>query len=293
MAVKKLPFLILLIIGLFLIASCKPINIFSPLVDPSKMGDDAKLDAAYNAMDDGDYNLAIDYFTDVIQSAVGENLTEAYVGRGASYLNSSSDNVAAVTEGIINGSLDISKPGEVIRMMVTDGDYVSFFATMKLAAADYSSAMSIMGDDMAASRLQDTYETNMIAAAGVGSTRVANAHPTSPWAVPGNVTLNTAIDEILKDGATSAHPYHIDTWEIDDPTPPPGGTNGLYEYVRLNAGSKSEMMVYLTNAYNACTNMETNLPIGIEYQDTQDMKNGIRKWSDYGLADLSLGAATP
>jgi hypothetical protein len=181
----------------------------------------------------------------------------------------------------------------LIRLMVTDGDYVSFFATIKLAAADYALAMSMRGSDMEASRLQDTYETNMMAAAGVGARRVAADHPTAPWDVPGSVTLNVAIDEILKDGGTSAHPYNIDTWEYNDPTPPPGGTNGLYEYVRVNAGSKSEMMVYLTNAYNACTNMQTNLPVGFEYQDIQDMKNGIRKWSDWGLADSSLGAAVP
>ena len=56
MAVKKHFLLILLLTGLFLIASCKPINIFSPLVDPSNMGEDAMLDAGYNAMADGDYN---------------------------------------------------------------------------------------------------------------------------------------------------------------------------------------------------------------------------------------------
>ena len=287
MAVKKHFLLILLLTGLFLIASCKPINIFSPLVDPSNMGEEAMLDAGYNAMADGDYNKAIDYFSDVIQIAAGDTLVEAYVGRGASYLNSSSDNVVAVTQAIVDGTVDISNPGEAIRMMVTDGDYVSFFTTMKYAAADYSSAMSLLGDNMAASRLRDTYQTNMIAATGVGATRVANAHPTSPWAVPGDVTLNTAIDEILKDGATSVHPYDIDTWE--DQTP---ANNGLRQYVDGSI-EESEMMVYLTNAYNACTNMETNIPVGFESQDIQDMKNGIRQWSDWGLADLSLGAATP
>jgi hypothetical protein len=292
MAVYKYRFLFLLMTGLLLITSCKPINIFSPLVDPSRMGEEAMLDAGYNALAEGNYNQAIDYFSNVILSAQGDMLTEAYVGRGAAYLHSSSDNVNAVTEGVINGSLDISKPGELIRVMVTDGNYVSFFSTMKLAAADYASAMSLQGSSMEASRLQDTYQTNMMAAAGVGAARVAADYLTTPWIVPGEVTLNTAIDEILKDGTTSGHPYHTDTWEYNDPTYP-GGTNGLYEYVRVNAGSKSEMMVYLTNAYNACTHMQTNLPVGFEYQDIQDMKNGIRKWSDWGLADSSLGAATP
>jgi hypothetical protein len=255
------------------------------------MGEEAMLDAGYNALADGNYNQAEKYFSDVILSASGDTLAEAYVGRGAAYLHLSSDNIDSVTQGIIDGSLDISKPGELIRMMVTDGDYVTFFDFIKWAAADYASAMSLQGSDMEASRLQDTYQTNMMAAAGVGAERIADDYPTPPWDVPGSVTLNTAIDEILKDGATSAHPYHIDTWEYNDPTYP-GGTNGLYEYVRVTA-SNSEMMVYLRNAYDACTNMQTNLPIGFENQDIQDMKNGIRKWSDWGLADLSLGAAVP
>ncbi|HEB32946.1 MAG TPA: hypothetical protein ENI15_19035 [Spirochaetes bacterium] len=283
MAVKRLLLLILLITGLLLIASCRPINIFSPLVDPSKMGNDAKLDAGYNAMADGDYDLAIDYFTDVIQSASGETLTEAYVGRGASYLNSASSNVNTVTEKVINGDLDISKPGAIIIDLVEPGgDYVTFFATMKLAAADYTSAMSILGADMAASRLQDTYETNMIAATGVGAIRIANAYTTAPWASPD--TINDEIHEILKDTNNTDYPtagseqFHIDTWDQADVV-----NNGLYVYVRTDPSSKSEMMVYLTNADNACTYMYSNLPIGMSQQDITDMKTGISDWVNNGL----------
>jgi hypothetical protein len=282
MAAKKLFLLILLIIGLFLIESCKPINIFSPLVDPSNMGDDAKLDAGYNAMDDGDYNQAIDYFTDVIQGdASGETLSEAYVGRGAAYLHSSSGNVGAVTEGIINGDIDISKPGEVIRLMVTDGDYVTFFAAMKLAAADYSSAMSLLGADMTASRLQDTYETNLIAATGVGAKKIAETYNIPPWVIPTN-SINEEIDEILKDDGSSTHLFDIDTWE-DSAL----GNNGLNQYVE-GTPAESEMMVYLTNAFNACKYMETNVPLGLDQQDVLDMETGINDWVQYGLGEVPL-----
>jgi len=47
---RGLFFLVPLVLGLALIASCKPINLFSPLVDPSKMGNDAKIEAGYNAI---------------------------------------------------------------------------------------------------------------------------------------------------------------------------------------------------------------------------------------------------
>ena len=196
-------------------------------------------------------------------------------------MNSASDNIGAVTEGVIDGSIDISKPGEVIRMMVTDGDYVTFFATMKLAAADYSSAMSILGADMPASRLQDTYETNMIAATGVGAEKTANTYNTAPWGNPPK-TINEEIDEILIDDGSSTHPFSMDTWE--DTTP---AINGLRQYVDGET-EETEMMIYLTNAFNACKYMETNVPLGMNQQDILDMETGINDWVDYGLGASRL-----
>lgn len=286
---KNLYFFYFLFVVAFLVFSCRPINIFSPLVDPSKMGNDAKLDAGYNALSEGDYDKAIDYFTDVIQSASGDDLVDAYLGRGAGYLRKSSPNMDSVVEDLLSGDLEVDNPGAIVTQVVAGGDYTGFFSDVEKAAADYNSAFDNTTGDFDIGVLFEVYQTNMMAATGVGATRVATDHPNSPWIVPGEVTLNTAIDEILKDGATSTHPYHIDTWELDDPTTPPGGTNGLYEYVRGNTSDKSKMMGYLTNAFNALEELKTNPPEGMSEQDVTDMETEIKEWAYYGLNDSSLG----
>ena len=100
-------------------------------------------------------------------------------------------------------------------------------------------------------------------------------------------SVNDAIDAVL-DEDTAAHSAHTGTWDINDPTPAPAGTNGLYEYVRPSASSKSEMMVYLTNAFNALKHLETDPPIGMDQQDIQDMEDSINDWVVNGLANSQL-----
>ncbi len=278
MVIRKLYFPLFLLAGLIVIISCKPFNIFSPLVDPSKMGNDAKLDAGYNAMDSGNYAEAIDYFTDVIESADGQDLTDAYVGRGASYLKSATGEIGNVGDEVMDGNLDVDNPGDIIRALVTDNNYTDFFTNIKLSAADYNNAMFYSNYNLHKSIILEVYQTNIMAATGVGATKIAIDYNTGPWD-PGTVTLNQEIDAVLDE--LSAHPYHIGTW--DDTA----AGNGLRDYVN-GAAEDAGMMVYLTNAFNALKLLEDDPPVGMEQQDILDMESGINDWVVNGLANSPL-----
>ncbi len=274
MVIRKLYFPLFLLAGLIVIISCKPINIFSPIVDPSKMGNDAKLDAGYNAMDSGNYAKAIDYFTDVIESAGGQDLTDAYVGRGASYLKSATDEIGTVGDEIMDGTLDADNPGDIIIALVPDGNYTDFFTNIKLSAADYNDAMVNSNYNLHKSILFEVYQTNIMAATGVGATKIAIDYEIAPWRqILDNVPLNTEIKAVLDEDP--GHPAHTGTWDA-------AASNGLEDNVDGTA-SETEMMVYLTNAFNALKHLEDDPPIGMDQQGILDMETGINDWVEEGL----------
>lgn len=282
---KNLYFFYFLFVVAFLVSSCKPINIFSPLIDPSKMGNDAKLDAGYNALSEGDYDKAIDYFTDVIQSASGDDLVDAYLGRGAAYLRKSSPNIDSVVEDLLSGDLEVDNPGAIVTQVVAGGDYTGFFSDVELAAADYNSAFVNITGEVDIGVLFEVYQTNMMAATGVGATRVATDYNTPPWDL-GSITLNDEIDAIIDE--LSSHPYNIGTWEIG-PYPPAPGDNGLRDIVFIQPEETKKMMGYLTNASDALDQLKTNPPEGMSEQDVTDMQTEIKEWAWFGLDDSSLG----
>jgi tetratricopeptide (TPR) repeat protein len=278
---KNLYFFYFLFVVAFLVSSCRPINIFSPLIDPSKMGNDAKLDAGYNALSEGDYDKAIDYFTDVIQSASGDDLVDAYLGRGAAYLRKSSPNIDSVVEDLLSGDLEVDNPGAIVTQVVAGGDYTSFFSDVEKAAADYNSAFDNITGEVDIGVLFEVYQTNMMAATGVGATKIATDYNTSPWDL-GSITLNDEIDAIID---TRTHPYDIDTWEDSVLA-----NNGLRNYVYVDGTQNEEtkMRGYLTNAHHALEKLKPNPPEGMSEQDVTDMQKRIEDWAYYGL-DPSLG----
>lgn len=274
MVIRKLYFPLFLLAGLIVIISCKPINIFSPIVDPSKMGNDAKLDAGYNAMDSGNYAKAIDYFTDVIESAGGQDLTDAYVGRGASYLKSATGEIGTVGDEIMEGTLELNNPGDIIIALVPDKNYTTFFYLINESADDYNDAMVNSNYDIHKSIIFEAYQTNIMAATGVGAKKVAINYNISPY---DTMLPKDEIYEVLDE----LHPYHIGTW--DDTA----AGNGLEDNVDGTA-SETEMMVYLTNAFNALKHLETDPPVGMDQQDILEMEDSINDWVVNGLANSQL-----
>ncbi len=262
---------------LIILASCKPINIFSPFIDPSKMGNEAKLDAGYKALADGDYDEAIDYFSEVINSASGDDLTDAYVGRASAYMNLASPQLDTIVEDSLEGNLDYDNPGTIISDLVTDNEYDDFFYNVSKAADDYNAAMDNAGADLDQGILLETYQSNMMAATGIGATKIATTYNVSPWDDISEAGINQEVDTIVEGGAI--HPYDIDTWS--DTTP---ATNGLRQYVD---GSIEEvgMLGYLQNAYDALTLLETDPPADL---DTVGMQQNINDWVTNGLGEPPL-----
>ena len=282
------PIFILLI--LILAISCKPINIFSPLVDPSKMGNDAKLDAGYNALSDEDYDTAIDYFTSVINSGSGDEKTDAYLGRASAYLHSAAPNLDDVVSDFVSGDIQADDPGDIIDEIVGDGDFDDFFDGAQNAADDYNSATE-GASNIDAGVLLEAYQSNMMAATGVGAQTIADAYNVSPWEtsstnpIVGSVTYNMELDAIVNDD--SSYTYSISSWSDSTTT-----NNGLYQYVKNNSTAKASMMSYLTNAYNDLEQLKTDPPEGMTSDDISDMQNTILKWAVYGLDDNTLGTPT-
>ena len=262
-------FLIPLMLGLALIASCKPINLFSPFIDPSKLDNDAKLEAGYNAISDGDYEEAVDYFSDVIDNSSGEELTDGLIGRAIAYLNIGAPNLDEATQDIIEGETDIDSLGQFIRDLKGSNDYATFFATVQLAAMDYNAAMANSGGITDSGLLVEIYQTNMMAATGVGATRIAIEDPPG---VPG--ISDAEIDSILESGG---HTYNIDTWGVTHS--PPGSPNGLTQYVEGSL-DRTEMLGYLQGAFDALNVLELDPPLDM---DIATMKNNINKWAENGL----------
>ena len=298
-------FLILIIATIFLAISCKPINIFSPLVDPSKMGNDAKLDAGYNALSSGDYDSAVDYFTSVINGSSGDEKSDAYLGRASAYLHSAAPNLDNVVSDLINGDVTADNTGDIIDQIVSDDDYDNFFDSAQDAADDYNSAIE-ESSSIDSGVLLEAYQSNMMAATGVGAQAIADNYnkgntsfPDIIWQVTttnpvatisgyGSVTYNMELDAIITGDRLSTddlyHPYNISTWS--DST---AANNGLNKYVKDDATAKASMMGYLTEAYNALEQLKTDPPEGMTESSLSDMQNTILQWASYGLADSSLG----
>ncbi len=271
MGKRGLALLVPLILSLSLIASCRPINLFGPLVDPSKMGNDAKLEAGYNAIADGNYDKAVDYFSDVIDSASGDELTDGYIGRAIAYMNIGAPDLSEATADIMKGETDIDSLGQFIKNVKGANPYNTFFTNMKLAADDYNAAMANSGGITDSGLLIEIYQTNMMAATGVGSTKIAYEDP-----APGTVT-DAEIDDILE-GAAGGHTYNIDTWGD------PGSPNGLDQYVN-GTTEETEMLVYLQGAFDALTELESDPPLDM---DVATMKSNINDWVTNGLGESPL-----
>jgi hypothetical protein len=275
---KRLLFIIFLSVAILtVLASCKPINIFSPFVDPSKLGDDAKLDAGYNALADGDYDEAIDYFSDVIDSASGDDLTDAYIGRASAYMNLASPQLGNIVEDSLEGTLDYDNPGTIISDLVTDDEYDDFFDNVSNAADDYNAALDNAGSDLDKGILLEAYQSNMMAATGVGATKIATMYNVSPWDDLTEAGINQEVGTIIEGGAV--HPFDIDTWS--DTTP---ATNGLRQFVNGSA-EETGMLGYLQNAYDALTLLATDPPADL---DTAGMQQNINGWVTNGLGEPPL-----
>jgi len=271
---------LVLIAGIVFLTSCKPINIFSPFVNPSKMGDDAKLDAGYNALADGDYDAAIDYFTDVIESASGGDLTDAYIGRASAYLNKASPNLDEVIGDLVNGDLAFDDPSDVITSVVQDDEYGTFFENVENAADDYNLSIDNAGSDVDQGVLMETYETNMMAATSVGAKKIAQDYITAPWNDTSAAGLNVEYGAIINGSSAAVlHQYNIDTWS--DAT---ASNNGLRQYV-AGTTEGNTMLGYLQNAFDALKALENNPPADM---DILSLKNNINEWVTNGLNTAAL-----
>ncbi len=271
---------LVLIAGIVFFTSCKPINIFSPFVNPDKMGNDAKLDAGYNALADGDYDAAIDYFTDVIASASGGDLTDAYIGRASAYLNRASPNLDTVIGDLIDGNLAFDDPSDVITTVVQNDEYGTFFENVENAADDYNSAIDNAGSDVDRGVLVEAYETNMLAATSVGAKKIAQNYNTAPWNDASAAGLNAEYGAIVNgSSAVVVHPYNIDTWS--DAT---ASNNGLRQYAAGTAEG-SVMLDYLEKAFDVLKSLEGNPPADM---DVSSLKDNINGWVTNGLNTAAL-----
>jgi hypothetical protein len=278
MKIKKFLILFTGVLILISFASCKPINLFSPFVDPSLMGTDAKLDAGYNAIASGDYSTAIDYFTDVIDGGTGgDDLTDAYIGRASAYMNEASPTIDDVVADVLNGDIPADSPGEIIDAVVQDGEYDDFYDNVQSSADDYNNAIDNTTGDVDPGILFEAYQANMMAATGVASQRIALDCNAAGWG-PLDVTLNVELDAIADE--TSLHPANIGTWDT-------AVTGGLAVFVAGKA-EETVMMGYLTNAYDALKQLKANPPQAMSESDIQDMQDGINSWVTNGLGEAAL-----
>lgn len=259
-------------------AACKPINLFSPFVDPSLMGTDAKMDAGYNAIASGDYQTAIDYFSDVIDGGTsGDTLTDAYIGRAAAYMNEASPTIDDVVADVLNGTIPADNQGEIISQVVQDGEFDDFYDNVQSSADDYNNAIDNTTGDVDPGILFEAYQANMMAATGVASQRIALDCNVAGWG-PLDVTLNEELDAIADEA--SLHPANIGTWDT-------AGTGGLAVYVN-GQPEETTMMVYLTNAYDALKQLKANPPQAMSESDIQDMQDSINSWVTNGLGEAAL-----
>jgi len=270
---RSLPLLFILMQVLFL-GSCTPINIFSPFVDPSRMGNEAKMEAGYNAIESGNYDSALQYFSDVIAGSSGGLQADAYIGRGSTHLNIASPEIGSVVGSLISGSLSVDNPSAIIQQVVQDGDFTGFFDEARLAADDFNAAVGIIGAGADPGILLETYQVNMMAATGVGALRIATGYNVPPWdTAPLDDEYNAILDEL------GAYPYNISTWDN-------AVGNGLAAYVD-GAPEETEMLSYLSAAFGALELLRPAPPAGMSEADVLDMENNIIEWVQSGLGVLT------
>jgi hypothetical protein len=258
--------------------SCTPINIFSPFVDPSKMGNDEKMDAGYNAIESGDYDEAVDLFGEVIASTSGDEQAEAYLGRASAYLYLASPDIDTVVGDLMSGNISVDNPSDIITTVVQNGDFTGFFDNVLLAADDFNTAVSVLGADTDAGILLESYEANMMAATGIGAGVIAGGYEVAPWLEP-TTTLDAELGAIADEN--SAHPYNIGTWDN-------GSGNGLATYVVDGSQEEIDMMAYLTAAFGALELLKPNPPAGMTEGDITDMQNNLNEWVTSGLGETPL-----
>ena len=297
---KQLLIFTLLLISIpMIIFSCKPINIFSPLIDPSKMGTEANLDAGYQALSTGNYEDAVDYFTNAINNASGDELVDAYLGRASAYMNLAAPNLDDVVDDALSGDLDLSSSSDIIDTVVSDDEFDDFFTTVQDAADDYNAAISTAGSDVDPGVLLEAYEANMMSATGVAAMKIGNEYNEGIWAVNSQnpisnltvngetVTFNTELEAIVAGDRQETdalyHPYNISTWE--DPN---SANNGLKQYVDGET-EESEMIEYLEAAYNNLEQLKSNPPLELSASDITNMETQIKNWAYYGLGDNRFG----
>jgi hypothetical protein len=257
--------------------SCAPINIFSPFVDPMKMGNEARMDAGYNAIESGDYDEAVDIFGDVIASTSGEEQAEAYLGRASAYLYLASPDIDTVVGDLISGNISVDSPSDIITTVVQDGDFSGFFDNALLSADDFNNAVAILGAETDSGILLESYEANMMAATGVAAGVIAAGYEVAPWLLP-TTTLDAELGAIADEN--SAHPYNIGTWDN-------GSGNGLTTYVDGTPGD-ADMMIYLTAAFDALELLKPDPPAGMTEGDILDMQNNLDEWVTVGLNNATL-----
>jgi len=276
MKIKKFLILFTGVLILISFAACKPINLFSPFVDPSLMGTDAKMDAGYNAIASGDYQTAIDYFSNVIDGGTsGDTLTDAYIGRASAYMNEASPTIDDVMADVLNGTIPADNQGAIIDAVVQDGEFDDFYDNVQSSADDYNNAIDNTTGDVDPGILFEAYQANMMAATGVGSQTIA-LYWDEGGTYPG--VTNPELDAITDE--TSGYTYHIGTWGS-------GATNGLASYVNTTP-EETTMMGYLTNAYDALKQLKANPPQAMSESDIQDMQDSINSWVTNGLGEAAL-----
>jgi hypothetical protein len=252
--------------------SCAPFNIFSPFTDPSKMGNEAKMEAGYNAIESGDYDEAVDLFGGIIADTSGEEKAEAYLGRGSAYLYLASPDIDSVLGDLMSGNISVDNPSDIITSVVQDGDFTGFFENVLLSADDFNAATAILGSEIDVGILLESYETNMMAATGIAAGAIAADYDWDPL-LDINAELGAIADE------NSAHPYNISTWD--------NVTGGLKIYVDEQP-EEAEMLSYLEAAYDALIQLQSNPPAGMTEGDVTDMQNNLNEWVTNGLGEDPL-----
>jgi hypothetical protein len=260
------------------LVSCEPINIFSPFIDPSKMGNDAKMEAGYNAIESGNYDEAVDLFSGVIAATSGEERAEAYIGRASAYLYLASPEIDSVVGDLISGNISVDNPSDIITRVVQNGDFTGFFDNMLSSADDFNQAVAVLGPETDVGILLESYQTNMMAATGIAAGVIAVTYDGPPW-VPPTTTLDEEYGAIADEN--SAHPYNISTWDN-------ASGNGLTDCIVDGSSEEDAMMSYLTAAFNALGLLEPNPPAGMTAGDVLDMQNNINEWVTVGLHEALL-----
>jgi hypothetical protein len=256
--------------------SCEPINIFSPFIDPTKMGNGAKMEAGYNAIESGNYSEAVDLFSGVIAATSGQEQADAYLGRAAAYLYLASPEIGTVVGDMMSGNISVDNPSDIITRVVQNGDYTGFFDNARSSADDFNNAVAVLGAETDVGILLETYQTNMMAATGIAAGRIAQDYDAPPpW---DTATLDEEYGAIADENST--YTYNISTWDN-------ASGNGLTAYVD-GSPEEAAMMSYLSAAFDALELLQPQPPAGMTGGDVLDMQNNIDEWVTVGLLEDSL-----